>query len=153
MELREREIIFQTLTELRDSIADNMRKAGQVASGKTIRSMKVDVRQTPTGWVGTLYGRPFFGALETGSRPWRQKFAKPPKFFVDIIRKWMEEKSIEGNAFLTARKIMLQGSSLYRKGGRKDIYSSEIPGAVDTLSERLGVLFETAVTDSIKINR
>ena len=36
---------------------------------------------------------------------------------------------------------MHEGSSLYRRGGRSDIYSNEIPVTLDNLAERLSVAY------------
>lgn len=146
-------ILKDELEKLKERIVRNMKQAGQVASGKTIKSLRVEVTKTPRGWNGILFGRPYFGALETGSKPWRTQYKHPPKFFVDIIAQWMSDKGIEGSAYMTARKIMREGSSLYRKGGRADIYSNEIPPAVQSLKERFGSFFETKIQESIKINK
>lgn len=146
-------ILRDELEKLKDRIIQNMRKAGQVASGDTIKSLRVEVSKTSRGWSGVLFGRPYFGTLESGSKPWRTQYKHPPKFFVDIIAQWMSDKSIKGSAYLTARKIMREGSSLYRKGGRSDIYSNEIPPAIQSIKERFGSFFSTTVQELIKINK
>lgn len=149
-----RVIVMQELTELQARIADNMRAAGQVASGKTIDSMHVETEEQR----GTLWGRAFFGVLETGSGPHRQK-ANPPINFFSIIRKWMEAKHIHGIdendtnsiAWAITKTIQKKGTKLYRKGGRSDIYSNEIPITIQRINDRLFTLVKTDVK-SIKLN-
>ena len=106
--------LSRELAALRQRITDNMIEAGEWATGKTAESMVVEIRDESDLTRGLLYGRAFFGALDTGSRPW----AKLPK-----------------------RVIMHEGSSLYRRGGRSDIYSNEIPVTLDNLAERLSVAY------------
>jgi hypothetical protein len=160
-----RAILIQELTELQAKIADNMRNAGEVASGKTIASMHVvhDEQQA------SLLGRVAFGALETGRRP-----GNVPKNFYTIIRKWMRDKGLHGEpkpyvrqgnhkytpqergdrqmAWGIVFKTKKEGSKLFRDKGRDDIYSNEIPITLQRIGDRLFKMV-TMEVQSIKINK
>lgn len=150
-----RVILVQELEELQFRIADNMRSAGQVASGNTIKSMHVESEE----YKASLIGRAFFGVLETGSAPHRQK-ANPPIDFFSIIKTWMKFKGIHGIddretnsiAWAITKTIEKKGTKLYRKGGRADIYSNEIPVTLQRIDDRLFNLVRAEVTSSIKLN-
>lgn len=161
-----RAIIIQELTELQYSIAENMRKADEVASGKTIRSMHIVTEE----YKVSLLGRQAFGTLETGRRP-----GNVPKGFYTIIRRWMKDKGVHGEPIpyktkgkhkytpqergdrkmawgivFTTKKY---GSKLFREKGRADIYSNEIPLTLSRIDDRLFMMVRREVTQSIKINK
>lgn len=58
------ELVSSELEALKQKIIENHKEAKQVASGRTIASMKVEV--TEDG--GILWGRSAFGTLETGRK-------------------------------------------------------------------------------------
>lgn len=133
--------LSRELTALRQRITDNMQEAGEWATGKTAESMVVEIRDEADLTRGLLYGRAFFGALETGSRPWAKPTKRVPKKFANTIQEWIKAKNLDLNAWAVAYTIMHEGSSLYRRGGRSDIYSNEIPVTLDNLAERLSVAY------------
>ena len=55
------------LDDCKQRIIANMGNAGQIVSGKTADSLKVE--QVAPNEI-RLVARPFFSALETGSQPW-----------------------------------------------------------------------------------
>ena len=157
-------IMAEELEALKKKIVAQHFGAGQKASGRTAASLRVEVSENE----GTLYGRSPFGTLETGRRP-----GKTPRGFQAIIRKWMADKGIEASpipyktdrphkytpqergelslSFLIARKIKKNGTSLFRKGGRADIYSNVIPQATERIKSRVVELLKLDV-DNIKLN-
>lgn len=163
-----RNIVAEELEALKQRIIARHRQAGQVASGKTIASLRVE--KTADG--GTLYGRPAFGTLETGRKPGRV-----PQNFEAVIKQWIldkgisvtpipyirqpsarwtpkytpEERGLNTLAGAIAYKIRTEGTTLYRHGGRSDIYSPEIPLTVESLRKRMLGLFKTEV-EHININ-
>lgn len=160
-----RVILQEELEQLKQNIANNMRNAGEVASGRTIKSMHVETSQQQ----GTLFGRAFFGVLETGRRA-----GGIPRGFRQIIYQWMQDKNVharpmpykrEGKhkysdpqvrgdmsmAAAIAWTIQHRGSKLFRDGGRDDIYSNEIPLTLRRVEGRLIMLIEKAAF-SIKLN-
>jgi hypothetical protein len=133
----------------RDIIA-NHERAGQVASGKTRDSLRVEVTSDTTSATATMYGRKYFAALETGSQPWKKQYKHPPRPFVETIAKWMVDKGIEGvSAYLVARKIMREGSKLYRDGGRQDIFTPVMEDIEQRIDAELSSIFETITTKTL----
>lgn len=135
------ELVSSELEALKQKVIENQKNSGQVASGRTIASMKVEV--TEDG--GVLWGRSPFGTLETGRKP-----GKVPAGFWRIIRQWMDDKGIQVQkpdsfAFLVARKIANEGTQLFRNGGRDDIYSPEVKDTVERVSQGVGILFGSEV--------
>jgi len=127
-------ILKSELEDLRKRIIQNHIAANQKASGKTAKSMTVDIAED----YGELSGRMAFGTLETG-----RKAGKVPANFKDIILRWAQDKGINVErpktfAFLVARKIAKEGTLLKRIGGRSDIYSNEIPKTIERILQRLG---------------
>lgn len=160
-----RQILIEELEQLRLAIIKHHTDAGQVASGRTIKSLHVEA----TEYEGTLYGHKPFGVLETGRRG-----GAVPSGFTGIILQWMKDKGIKvgpipyktnrphkytpqerGNlqfSYFVAQKIKKSGTLLYRQGGRADIYSNEIPQTVEKVGQRLLKLFGAEIS-SIKLNK
>nr|DAT23348.1 MAG TPA: hypothetical protein [Caudoviricetes sp.] len=141
------ELVSSELEALKQKVIENQKNSGQVASGRTIASMKVEV--TEDG--GVLWGRSPFGTLETGRKP-----GKVPAGFWKIIRQWMDDKGIQVQkpdsfAYLVARKIANEGTQLFRNGGRDDIYSPEVKDTVEMVSQGIGILFGSEV-EHINLN-
>ena len=127
----------------RDIIA-NHERAGQVASGKTRDSLSVEVTSDTASATATMYGRKYFASLETGSQPWKKQYKHPPKPFVETIAKWMVDKGIEGvSAYLVARKIMREGTRLYRADGRQNIFTPVMSDIEQRIDAELSSIFET----------
>ena len=156
-------ILTEELQGLRERIIANHIRAGQRASGKTERSLRVEV----TDIQGTLFGRQAFGTLETGRRPGRV-----PYKFNEIIRQWIldkgiaitdipykrkeserwrpkytpRERGLRAMAGAIAYKIREEGTSLYREGGRADIYSPEVKECIEIIMNRAFAIFADDVT-------
>lgn len=157
-------ILVEELVALKKEIIENHLRAKQKASGRTIESLRVETDENSA----TLFGRGFFDVLETG-----RKGGKVPYDFQTIIRKWMQDKGIKARpieyktdrphkytpqergertlAFFIARNIRKNGTTLFRSGGRQDIYSDAIPKAIKRIKERLAGVVHTEIS-SIKIN-
>ena len=65
--------IQQTLLDAVEDIKRRSTQAGQVATGKTLRALEVRMKAEGLEIIGQIWGRPFTGALETGSRPARKE--------------------------------------------------------------------------------
>lgn len=145
------DVLRSVFEQARQDIIANHERAGQVASGRTRDSVKVEVVPGVSEYTATLYGREYFGALETGSRPWRKQYRHPPKPFVETIQQWMTDKGISGvSAYLVARKIMREGSKLYRDGGRDDIFTPVLQEIDEKLSQEISKIFDNITTEMIR---
>lgn len=142
-----RAIIGEELEILRKAVIVNHLSAGQRASGRTERSLRIEFTED----TGTLYGRPALGVLETG-----RSGGKVPKGFYQIILQWVQDKGIQVEkprtfAFLVARKIAKEGTKAYREGSFIGIYSQEIPKTVQNILDRLFGVFAKDV-EHINLN-
>lgn len=153
-------ILADELERLKERIIANHLAAGQRATGATAESLRVLVEENPDGASGELDGRAYFAGLETGSRPWSvihtrlrkdgTEYPSAPKWFIDVVRDWASVKGVAlDSPWGVATKIMTSGSALFRDGGRNDIFSNEIPTAVENISRRLAGLFDVQLTESI----
>lgn len=157
-----KKIISEELEALKVRIADRMRAAGQVASGRTIESMHIVMREDG----GALLGRPAFGTLEHGRRP-----CKVPYNFTEIIKQWIidkgisvkpipylrrpskrwqpkytpEQRGVNSLTYAIANKIRTEGTTLFREGGRKDIYTPEIEIATANINQRISAIFAAEI--------
>lgn len=142
-----RKVVQEELESLKKRIIDNHLRAGQKASGRTIASMHVETSDDG----GVLFGRRAFGTLETGRRGGRV-----PKGFYHIILQWVRDKGIQVEkpktfAYFVAKKIAREGTSLFRQGGRDDIYSNEIPKTTESVLSRITGLLGASV-EHINLN-
>lgn len=142
-----RKVLQEELESLKKRIIANHERAGQVASGRTKASLRVEVGNNE----GILWGRSPFGTLETGRKP-----GKVPKGFYHIILQWVKDKGISVEnpktfAYFVSRKIAREGTELFRSGGRADIYSNEIPKTIDSAGKKLMGLFSIEV-ENINLN-
>ena len=156
-------ILTEELEGLRQRIIANHIRLGQRASGRTERSLRVEVEDDH----GTLYGRQAFSVLETGRGPGRV-----PRRFEDIIRQWIldkgiavteipykrqpserwqpkytpRERGLRAMAGAIAHKIRTEGTKLHREGGTLDVYSTEVRRAIDNIMNRAFGIFADDVT-------
>lgn len=145
-----RQIIAEELEQARKNISENIEREGKRASGKTQESMVVSVADDGTATVGTLSGRSYFGALETGSKPWATQYKRVPLFFAEIIGDWIADKGLDLNPFAVATKIMREGSKQHREGAITTVYSEEIDATLERINKRVMGLFDTVLTETIK---
>lgn len=133
-------------------IQDNLDSTGTTASGKTKKSLEYEL--TDTGI--RILGRQYFQGVEEG-RPG----GGIPFRFQDIIRKWMDDKGIAnqfGNtesekrsaAWLISQFIKDNGTRLYRKGGRDDIYTTVLDEEVPKLEEQLEIKITETIVNNLK---
>lgn len=144
------EMMREVFEQVRQDIIARHEQAGQVASGKTRDSLRSEIVSGMSSVTATLYGRKYFAALETGSKPWAKQYRHPPRPFVNTIAQWMSDKGITGvSAYLVARKIMNEGSSLYRNGGREDIFTPAMKEAEQLIDEQISALFESIIQKTL----
>lgn len=145
-----RQIVAEELEQARKNISENIEREGKRASGKTQDSMVVSVTDEGTATVGTLSGRAYFGALETGSKPWATQYKRVPLFFAEIIGDWIADKGLDLNPFAVATKIMRKGSKQYREGAITTVYSEEIDATLERINKRVMGVFDATIAESIK---
>ena len=154
------DIIVSSLDELIDEIKTNSTRAGQVATGKTLKSLESVVpSEGGLTYAAQLLARPFFGTLETGSGPARRKGTdKEREAFRRSLEEWcrvrgfpksgLSDEQLKRAAERLRWYLLRYGSRLYRRGGRKDIFTPAVESFEDRLSNGLLSLFETEVINS-----
>lgn len=132
-------ILDKMVAEMRDNLANTKTNA----SGRTSASLRVVI--TNTG--GEIWGRRYFRGVEQG-----RAGGNVPRNFTSIIEQWIidkgltysaipykrkpsakwqpkytpEERGLRQMASAIAHTIEKSGTSLYRRGGRKDIFTNVI---------------------------
>lgn len=141
-------ILEGIMTSSRNSIASAIVSEGANASGRTIASLHSEVVEDEEGMSARLYGRQAFHTLERG-----RAGGRVPRGFRHIIRQWMIDKGIDMGgdtrnnsfAYFVARKIALEGTKLYRRGGRTTIYTPAIDTATTLLSQKRHLISELLI--------
>lgn len=158
------DIIKQVLDKMVSQIKVNLQSTGTNASGRTSDSLRVEVDSTS----GRIYGRRYFRGVEQG-----RAGGRVPRNFTSIIRQWIldkgltpsaipykrqpsanwqpkytpEERGLRQMASAIAHTIQKSGTSLYRSGGRKDIFTNVfeenkkvlLSSATKIITDNLGV--------------
>lgn len=154
--------VIDTLERIRQRIDANITDTGTRASGRTQESMHVVT--TMTGAM--LVGRQYFQSVETG-RP----AGGVPANFRDIIKQWIldkgiavqilryktnrkhkyteEERSLNAAAGAIAYTIAAFGSSLFRRGGRQDIYTNVINEEVAQMRQDVAASVAKSLSKSL----
>lgn len=140
------ELVYKKLEDLRSRIAENIKSSGQSASGMTAQSMVIKKEANRI----TLYGREFFGTLETGRKPGKV----PP---ISNILNWLQSRGmqLEGSSNLRmawgiATNISKFGTKLHQSGGRKDIYTNEIEKFKSEIYKEVKEALIVIVRDNLK---
>lgn len=136
-EINVESILIKGLSDFKQRVAENILSKGVFASGRTTESMRVDV----SGDTGIMWGRENFSNIEEGVSPAEAKLKSST--LANSIYWWSMSKGIEfaneskRNSFarIVANNLEYYGSWLYRNGGRKDIYTSEVPQLIKEVSE------------------
>ena len=148
---------------LTDCVGDIKRRhvqAGQRATGRTMNALEVRMRREADAIVGEIWGMPYTGAWETGSRPARRKgTAASRESMVQNLKEWckirglaVDDKQAERLAKYLAWYIKRYGSKLYRNGGRRDIITPAIEATKQTVEQQLGLYYEQLITETIDNN-
>ena len=144
------EVLAQWAEGVISGIRQNLETTGTNASGKTSASLKYVVGNGEL----TIFGRPYFRSVEEGRGP-----GGIPYRFTDILYEWAQAKGILSNfgdteakqrsaLYMVGQFIKRNGTSLFRKGGRDDIYSSVINDEMPKLNEMLtATITETIIND------
>lgn len=147
-------IVRKALSQCIATIKDNSTRAGQVATGKTLRSLEYTLKDSGTAYIAQILGRPYFGTLETGRGPYRGGKGDPEGFNQRLIE-WMkargfncrDEEEYRRMANYLRWKINKFGTALYRKGGRKDIFTPAVADLQEFLEKELLMFFQYTVED------
>jgi hypothetical protein len=142
-----REILTQFFEAIRNDIITEHLALNQRASGRTLESLEIVIND----FKGQLWGAGYIGVLEDGRRPG----GFPPK---SKIEDWIRSKgiipkgkiSIAQLAYLIARKISMEGTLLYQKGGNSGVLSKAInEGRINALIESLANKYQAETVSEV----
>jgi len=129
-------ILNQESNSFIQKIRDNLESTGTTATGKTANSMYFKLTEEGTKIMVEVFGKPFMAVVETGRKPTPDK--KPSRAMIDNITEWVSARGKpDSMIWAVATKIQKEGTELFKKGGRKDIYSNEIEGFVDAIGSAI----------------
>lgn len=128
--------VMKILTEESNSfvqkVRGNITSTGTNATGKTSDSIRYEVTENGNKIILEFFGREYFATVETGRKPTPDK--KPSRTMIENITEWVNAKGIpESAVWGIATNIQKQGTALFRKGGRTDIYTDEAETFTDEL--------------------
>ena len=148
-------LLSQELEKCVEQIRINSKNAGQVATGKTLRSLEWRLEKAGNDFIAQILGRKYFGSLETG-RGIYNGGKSAVKEFNDALVEWFRARGIhtemsDEQLRLEANRlrwyINRYGTRLYQKGGRKDIFTPAVQAFQETLQQQLVSFFQKQVAD------
>lgn len=146
-------VVSDALKVCIEEIKQNSRNAGQVATGRTLKSLEWRLDQQGNDFVAQILGRKYFGSLETGRGVYQGGKANIKQFNENLVA-WFKARGIhsemsEEQLYLEANRlrwyINKYGTSLYQRNGRKDIFTPPVEGFMQTLQEQLIFFFKEQI--------
>lgn len=150
-------ILKEHLEVIKNRIIQKMEASGRNATGKSVSSLKVEVKDGH----GIIWGSKSFLAMERGRGP-----GPIPKGFTEIIMRWAKAKGISISSNRTQNKsqdsmlrsfagavaftIMKKGTRLYRNKAYNDIYTSVLSEELEKMADSMSVNLLEEIT---KINQ
>lgn len=146
------DIIEEWAENVIEKIRHNLDATGTTASGKTKDSLELVL----TDYGFQIVGRQYFQGVEEGRGP-----GGIPRNMTAIIRQWMTDKGIEDKfgetesqkrsaAYMIGQYIANNGSKLYRKGGRDDIYTNVFEEELPKLEEEIEIKIIETIVNNLK---
>lgn len=135
--MNNKELLELELDRIIDSIQDRLSQTGTDATGETSKSLRRVVDDSNDVVQGAIYARKFFKVVETGRRATPTK--KPSREMIANITRWAKSRGLGDDAvWAIATKINKEGSELFKKGGRKDIFTPSLNDeAIDRMVKRI----------------
>lgn len=137
--LNVREILDKRGLEFIDRVRDNIRANDKYVSGQASNSLRED--STEQGL--SIYAVDYFETLEKGVAPRSIVVVRDILSWGKMRGIFTQSKEDVFAAMRITRRIIEQGSWLYRKGGAENIYSNEVEPLVRNIADDLG----KAITD------
>lgn len=154
------QIVTERLERLRDEIVSNIEAKGITASGRTQRSLAVEVYDGGVRLVAKSGNRAPMETLEIGRpggnvpggfRTTKKGVRDVSNTFKAILVQWAKDKGIAdfgwGAATVLGRRIAAEGTRRYNN--HEDVYSS----AVKQAAKDIQAMFLTELQQQIKLNK
>lgn len=129
-----KDILERTGDKIVNKIIENLEANGISKTGKTARSLKSNVKEENDKINLSVTARKFFQAVETGTKP---SSKKPSPEYIENLEEWKSISGAKGSPWAIATKNLKEGSTLYRSGGRKDIYSNVLEQVLPGLRKEI----------------
>ena len=138
-----------------EEIKTNSKNAGQVATGRTLKSLEWRLNQEGEDFVAQILGRKYFGSLETGRGVYNGGKSNIKQFNENLVA-WFKARGIHSEMsdeqlYLEANRlrwyINKYGTILYQQNGPKDIFTPAVEGFMQTLQEQLIMFFKQQIED------
>lgn len=134
-------ILSDEMSLLAGRIISNIIRNKQNATGALIKSLRIEATET----TGSLFAYDYLTNLESGTLPGTYVTS-------EIINKWGNAKGFWSGynyrSSTISRRILNSGSLLFRNGGRKDVYTNEIPLTESTILEKVGnIIINTKIIE------
>ena len=134
-------ILLDEMSLLAGRVISNIIRNKQNATGSLIKSIRVESTET----TGSLFAYDYLPNIESGNLPGTYVTS-------EILNRWANAKGLWSGsnyrASTISRRIMNSGSLLFRNGGRKDVYTNEIPLTEQNLVDRIsGVIINTKILE------
>ena len=149
------DILTKELTSIKDDIAENIIDQKRSATGKTVRSLKVEVKEEGNIIKGTISGRADILDLEQGVDA--NKFKKSNSSFIEI-REWVVAKGINVAATVPIWRALNErgwNTTLPNRtnpnGGTKGIISDPINKGLESIEKKVSDFFIGSALNDIKL--
>ena len=149
------DILTKELTSIKDDIAENIIDQKRSATGKTVKSLKVEVKEEGSIITGTISGRGSILTLEDGRGKSRSNGSGDWK---DELRAWMRARSIPQEAFYPIWKTLNEkgwNTTLPNRtnpnGGTKGIISDPINKGLESIEKKVSDFFIESALNDIKL--
>lgn len=117
-------------------IQGRLSSTGTSATGKTAKSLRYVIEEGTSKIVLEVLGRPYFATVETGRKATPDK--KPSRAMINNIKEWVSARGKpESAVWAIATKIQKEGTELFKKGGRTDIYTDQKETFADQLYQSI----------------
>lgn len=144
------DILREELERLKSDIGDALRRNDKVVTGKTLRSLSVEVN----GKNGALWGADYIQNVKRGRRP-RQSTEESD--FLQNLKQWIvarhipvkDNKDLDRLARFFRWYINKYGSKAWREGKEYDIYDTAIREFEERLEKRIIAIYENQITKDI----
>lgn len=149
------DILEKELNKISEDVAKSIKDNDRSATGKTIRSLKVEVKESGNETTGTLSGRGFITTLETGRGASKSNGSGGWK---EDLLEWMRARSIPAEAFYPIWKTIQErgwNTSLPNRtnpnGGTKGIISEPIEKGLQSIEQQIANRVAAVYIKSIEI--
>lgn len=119
----------------------NMQSANINATGQTSQGLDYEAIDEGETITLNIVGNQFTQVIETGRRPTPD--LKPGFSMIQNITEWVNARGLDNSLiWAIATQINKEGTQLWQKGGREDIYTLPFEEFIEILSNQV-LLFET----------